>query len=284
MKEPTAPISQEYPANRRAADQPQSGETFRRHRTNIIFDNLSKIANETSPQEALRQAAELASAQEFRAEEAEVEMIKAYDRADKDNLTGLLNRGGFERHAGRRLAFNKKRNRKSALVRIDIDNFKQFNEKNGHKGGDEALREVGNILEKAVRTDDPIARYGGDEYEILLDDINASNSTAVLKRIMGHLAMSQNRKYPDLSFSMGIALAEEEDTLDSLKEKADSAAIALKLAGKHGIGFWGIDDPEIQQTIREQFRGPVLKDANVAFTSTLISSDENDQLPEGKLR
>lgn len=274
MNEPTAAISQES-LNKRAADlQPPQREQFQKQRTTTVFNSFMEIAKQRSPEEALQQAAELAVVQEFRAEDAEKEMVEAYNRAEQDSLTGLLNRAGFERHAGNKFKRNIRKGKPNAVIRIDIDDFKQFNEKNGHEGGDDALIEVSKILMSAVRTDDPIARYGGDEFEIFLDNADSSSSIKVVKRIMAYLAMSQNRKYPDLKFSMGIAMAEAGDTLDSLKRKSDSAAIALKRAGKNGIGFWGVDDPEIQQKTREQFRGPVLKDANVSFTSTLISSDE----------
>ena len=117
------------------------------------------------------------SVEELRAEVARLgdELIRAEwriaeleARADVDPMLDIFNRRGFERELRRSLAFIKRYDAKAALVFIDLDGFKAVNDRHGHAAGDGLLKEVARQLTANVRASDVAARYGGDEFAVIL--------------------------------------------------------------------------------------------------------------------
>ncbi|HQH32100.1 MAG TPA: GGDEF domain-containing protein [Petrotogaceae bacterium] len=129
---------------------------------------------------------------------------------NSDYLTGLYNRRRFENYFEdlTRIAFNKK----FLLLMLDVDNFKRINDKWGHRMGDRALEKCALILKKCFHNDDFIARYGGDEFVVLLEIKNEEDIEAIIRRLK-----SMTAKYPptenqpfEISFSIGHALYPKE--------------------------------------------------------------------------
>ena len=162
--------------------------------------------------------------------------------AELDSLTGLLNRASLE--AQIQLYLDKRNyNQYQALFIIDIDRFKDINDRLGHKQGDEALQSLAVCLKAAFRDDDVVGRLGGDEFAVLMQNIpepalanhKAKQLCALAQRL--HLSSCQD---VSLSISIGIALSPQHGTnFDQLYEHADAA---LYLSKKRGRGTYTVYD------------------------------------------
>jgi diguanylate cyclase (GGDEF)-like protein len=144
--------------------------------------------------------------------------------AMQDALTGLYNRRYLEQIVPALLSDATERQRAPALVFVDIDHFKQINDRFSHLVGDEVLRTVGRILSGFVREGDVSVRLGGDEFVVLFSHVEAQSSTSVVARI--HKAVNEfdwNSVHPGLSVSAsaGLALADSQDTLASWLHRCD---------------------------------------------------------------
>jgi diguanylate cyclase (GGDEF)-like protein len=155
--------------------------------------------------------------------------------ADKDPLTGLLN----HRTIHQRLQSEQERQprdpRPVSLIMIDMDNFKLFNDTYGHPAGDDVLRRVGAVLRRACRTGDAVARYGGDEFLLLLPGTPAPQAVRCAERIHKALARErfrfQNGNIP-IRFSCGVAtFPSDTDSFQQLVPLADSRLYHSKAAG-----------------------------------------------------
>lgn len=152
-----------------------------------------------------------------------------------DTLTGLANRTLFYQISEKFLDFAKRKNSIMGLMFIDVDNFKSINDKFGHETGDRVLIEVANMLKKATRRSDVVARYGGDEFLILLPGINEYNN---YRRIASKIANANNKiTAPDGSeiiilLSIGVSFYPRDgSSIDVLISKADKAMYSVKNAG-----------------------------------------------------
>jgi len=156
--------------------------------------------------------------------------------ADHDPLTGLANRGAFlaacEQHVlARRLAGD---DGDAVVLFCDLDRFKQVNDTHGHEVGDQVLVAVAERLRTAVRDDDLVARYGGDEFTVLLgDDVSPATLTGLVARIQGRLTepIAVGDVTTDVGVSVGIGRGPVADTaVDDLLRLADRAMYDRKPA------------------------------------------------------
>jgi diguanylate cyclase len=158
--------------------------------------------------------------------------------ARTDQLSGVANRKSFEESLTYWLANAERSQQSFALVLCDVDHFKWINDTHGHYAGDCVVGDVGKMLQNCLRGEDFVARYGGDEFVLLLraDDVNAA--VAVSERIR-KTAERHNFKAARLSeqlavtFSMGLAMAQRGDTSEVLLKKADEALYKAKEAGRN---------------------------------------------------
>lgn len=157
-----------------------------------------------------------------------------------DTLTGVANRGGFDRRIEEELARSQRIGFPLSLLLIDVDKFKFVNDTFGHKAGDKVLQTVAKLMSARLRETDFIARYGGDEFVILLPGTSADDSQAVaqgfcdaVKRCGFH---SQGQSV-DVSLSIGIAQMQEGDTSEALFERADAAMYKVKDKGRDGYAI-----------------------------------------------
>jgi diguanylate cyclase (GGDEF)-like protein len=165
-----------------------------------------------------------------------------------DGLTGLLNRDPFfEKLVLRMSAYRKRRDERGfsiAIVMSDIDNFKNFNDRNSHIEGDKLLKELGLILRNSVREEDLVGRYGGEEFVIYLSKISSIEQACqfterVRKTVEGHYFRNQEVQ-PDgnVTMSFGVTVLPSEvidqygvlrqEDLNGLVEEADKALLAAK--------------------------------------------------------
>lgn len=146
--------------------------------------------------------------------------------AKLDSLTGLYNRRPMQDVLKRELSVVKRQEYFLSLAYIDVDDFKQINDKQGHITGDDVLKHLGQIILSCIRQVDTACRYGGDELCIIFPDCNKENANEVCERIIENFS----KKYPDYSLSMGIAEAPPGESIDSesLISKADKKMYLAK--------------------------------------------------------
>ena len=157
------------------------------------------------------------------------------EAAQKDPLTGLYNRAYFESAVRRRVEFAHRRTDTVAVALIDVDRFKEVNDTQGHGMGDLALQQIARLLASQGRETDVIARYGGDEFSLLMPGTSAEAALIVADRIR-HLVEAQNVAGIPLTLSIGIATCPMDATsLPALIELADEAMYRAKDAGGNAV-------------------------------------------------
>jgi diguanylate cyclase (GGDEF)-like protein len=158
--------------------------------------------------------------------------------ASIDPLTGLMNRRAFSQIAERDWARALRGNRRLSMLLIDLDHFKSFNDRYGHKVGDAVLRKVADTLAKEVRLTDVVCRFGGEEFIVLMPDTAANEAALVAERLRVALGALHEDQAPDLPVSASIGVAERslaEAHWEQLVAVADKALYAAKQAGRNRV-------------------------------------------------
>ncbi len=152
-----------------------------------------------------------------------------------DPLTGLANRTLLRDRLEHALARSERERGATAVLFVDLDNFKQVNDVHGHAAGDAALVELGRRLQTAVRPGDTIARIGGDEFVAVCEHVDEESALAVGRRLLEAIRMpfSTSNAQHELSGSIGIALGHAGP--DQLLATADAATYRAKAAGRGRI-------------------------------------------------
>jgi diguanylate cyclase (GGDEF)-like protein len=151
------------------------------------------------------------------------------DRAETDSLTGLRNRGAFDARLDGLL--DGKKVQTCALIMVDLDGFKSYNDRHGHPAGDTALQAVGRAIDSAVRERDLSFRYGGDEFAILLPRTRASQAMQIANRVR-HAIKQHPIVAGTLTASAGVACHPiHADDKAALISAADAALYRAKAAG-----------------------------------------------------
>ncbi len=157
---------------------------------------------------------------ELKEKERIIEKLAYYD-----NLTGVANRSLFYELAEKMLESAKRNNNIMCLMFIDIDKFKSINDKYGHEVGDKAIIKAAEILNDAVRENDIVARYGGDEFLILLSQIKSHEDyKIVMSRIVNNKSNFIVIEGEEIEISMSIGMSfypNDGETIDKLLTKAD---------------------------------------------------------------
>jgi diguanylate cyclase (GGDEF)-like protein len=173
-----------------------------------------------------------------------LEVVSLYDNmkimAVTDGLTGLFNHREFYQSLRRELERARRYRHNLSLLMIDVDDFKQFNDRFGHPAGDFALRKIGELLWKCARTSDVIARYGGEEFAVILPESTPGGALMVAERIKSEVAMHNfilNASEPvHLTVSIGIySSANGDASEDQIVALADEASYLAKKAGKNRV-------------------------------------------------
>ena len=164
---------------------------------------------------------------------------------DLDALTQLLNRRSFQEYAQQRLADT--RLYPMAVLACDIDHFKRINDSWGHKRGDEVLQLVSTTLKDSVRENDLVARFGGEEFVLLLTEISLKDAEAIALRIQRDLRLN-NEVLPSgytLTLSFGISALDSNTPLDQALREADRLLYEAKNAGRDRVHVSGGNYPDI---------------------------------------
>ncbi|MEX2501234.1 MAG: EAL domain-containing protein [Trueperaceae bacterium] len=169
-------------------------------------------------------------------------------RARHDMLTGLVNRYEFERRLDSAIAAARRSGRRHAVLLLDLDQFKVVNDTSGHAAGDALLSRIAAVLEDQVRTNDLVARMGGDEFAVLLDDASLDDARTVGEKIRRRLAREEfvweDRIFP-VTVSIGAAdVSAEDGDVSAVLRRADVACYLAKDAGRDRIHVYAVSDEE----------------------------------------
>lgn len=148
--------------------------------------------------------------------------------AHHDPLTGVANRRLFEQELSRELARAKRRATPLSIVALDLDRFKEYNDEHGHLAGDRLLKSVASAWGHALRSEDLIARFGGDEFVALLPDCPPAEAERVAQRLCSALPLSSLR----CACSTGIAHWDGYESVEDLLLRADEAMYETKNDGR----------------------------------------------------
>lgn len=153
-------------------------------------------------------------------------------RSASDPLTGVLNRRGFGEAYARETARMRRLPRPLSLLAIDLDFFKRVNDLHGHAEGDRVLVEVARMVASVLRESDYVARFGGEEFMVLLPDTDLALAVAVAERIQGMLRSECSSERPACTASIGVAW--QDDPLEGMKDLLDRGDQALYRAKANG--------------------------------------------------
>ena len=170
-----------------------------------------------------------------------LEMQRKYQRfASIDALTGLHNRGWLDDTYDREIKRSERDELPLALIMIDVDHFKNYNDEFGHLSGDQVLVTVADAIRSPLRPNDLVARFGGEEFAVLLPETTVSNARIIAERLREHVAnsdpgMLDNRQLPAVTISLGIAGRQPGYSLDMMIAAADVAMYHAKRNGRNRV-------------------------------------------------
>lgn len=201
-----------------------------------IQESITPICNDAG--DVIKHYGVLKDITEQKQKEKEIEYLAYYDP-----LTGLANRRRFKELASRAIQPGKM----SAVLFIDVDRFKLVNDILGHNAGDQLLSMVSERLSLALRKQDVLSRYSGDEFLIFLPDVDRKNTESIVQKLMASLSepFSLKEQVMFLTASLGISFYPEDgESIDELVKQADTAMYRAKRNGKDRYAFYthGIDE------------------------------------------
>jgi len=163
---------------------------------------------------------------------------KLQSLAITDGLTGLHNHRAFQDYLEEQFQVAMRNKQPLALILMDVDHFKQYNDTYGHQAGDEVLRQVAQILSAHVREGDFVARYGGEEFVIVLPRTDLESAVAVAERLREAVQSAEWRLRP-VTGSFGVAcIRPDMETRQELIEAADQALYQAKKNGRNRVEAW----------------------------------------------
>ncbi len=202
------------------------------HETRIIQLNAQRSRDE------LRATQQRVRESEQRVAELQGELDKASTLVRHDQLTGALNRHGLEEAFAKETARTQRRRTSLCLAILDIDNFKKLNDSLGHDAGDAALIHLITVIKNTMRPTDLVARFGGEEFVILLPDTGLEDSTHALQRLQReltkHYFMHDNQKLL-ITFSAGVTAYQPGEDQAAAIKRADTAMYEAKRTGKNRV-------------------------------------------------
>jgi diguanylate cyclase (GGDEF)-like protein len=157
-----------------------------------------------------------------------------------DSLTGLRNHRAFQESLMNLVQMAERYGQPLSLIMLDIDYFKQFNDRFGHPAGDELLRQVASLLRQSARAYDVVARYGGEEFAILLPNTDLNEAIRVAERLRQQIAAIQN-PYAPITASFGVASYRHGSAPATLLYEADTALYEAKRRGRNRVYAVGRD-------------------------------------------
>jgi diguanylate cyclase (GGDEF)-like protein len=236
-----------------------------KRRLALEVETLKKLSEEKrSSDEALRShyATEI--------DRLQIRLAQSIEEASLDQLTRIANRGRFERALQQWVGAHRTTGLPFVLAMVDVDNFKQINDTFGHPEGDRVLLEISRALAAGVRSTDLVARYGGDEFVIMLAHSTAGQALERVKTLIATLAaitVGQADSGFALTLSVGATEWSVEDEPQDLIARADAAMYQAKRAGKNRV-----------EVVRRQARSRLFHNGRPVLASEDTSAPEEPSL------
>jgi len=174
-----------------------------------------------------------------RMEQQAEELDRTRREAHTDALSGVANRKAFDDKLKLLLGYQRRLGTPFSLLLADLDHFKWINDTYGHQAGDRVIHQLGSLLTSQVRENDFVARYGGDEFALLLANADLDASMKIAERICvetTHINFgAPTSEQTAITLSLGLAVAQTGDTTESLFKRADEALYASKKGGRNQV-------------------------------------------------
>ena len=207
------------------------------------------------------------------------------NQANKDPLTLVWNRQYFEKIVPKRISECIRNTRNFSLLLLDADKFKKINETYGHKIGDKVLIELAAICRNSLREDDIIARFGGEEFAIFLNDTDTRTAAHVAERLVQNIAQAVIKDDEDskikVTVSIGVVSSEKTASFEVLMRQADEALYLAKRSGRNRVAIY--DEQEVKKYQRRKSKSEKQRNIHPIF-----QNEESEEISllgsyEGKL-
>lgn len=205
---------------------------------NLMSDTKGMQVDMQRSRDEMEEARKQVDASENKIKELEAELDKTTSLVHEDFLTGTLNRRGMEDAFAREFARSERTHTPVCVGLLDIDYFKRLNDTYGHDAGDDALVHLVRVVKETLRPTDVIARFGGEEFIIILPDTGVEEGMLTMTRLQRELTkkffLHKNEKVL-ITFSAGIALRQPAESADAIITRADQALYKAKAAGRNRV-------------------------------------------------
>ena len=205
------------------------------------LDEILKIKDQIlkETQKALTQSQSLKQELEDghkKTENLKEQLAQNHTRALLDPLTRLLNRSAFNLKLGEVMRGKDQNAERTALVLVDLDHFREFNDQHGPRVGDRVLRAVASTIQEIVSSSDLVFRYGGEEFVVLLYNTSLDHADVLADRIRRQVKkdylIDKDKKPLKVTISLGITVLQPDDTETTFFERAAQALVSAKEAGR----------------------------------------------------
>ncbi len=163
---------------------------------------------------------------------------KIQRQATSDGLTGLVNHKTFYEILEKELWRSRRYGGQISLIMVDIDNLKKINDTYGHRTGDKVIKEISTKIKECIRQIDTAARYGGDEFAVILPNTSLAEATIVAERMVdavSHTPITWKKEQLILSISVGVGQYDADTTPEDITSRSDQALYAAKKGGKNTV-------------------------------------------------
>lgn len=173
-------------------------------------------------------------------DELRSELDQSLNLSFKDSLTGIYNRRYFDVHIDQIIKDSKNTYSNVCLVMLDIDHFKDINDKYGHQAGDLVLKSVSDVLSHSIREVDLLARYGGEEFVVVFVDVDIEQGFKLSERLRKavedlEIKIPDSKKTIGRTISIGISEHKSNETIEQFIDRADKALYKSKSSGRNKV-------------------------------------------------
>ncbi len=206
--------------------------------TEVMRETRNVQSNALRSRDDLIMARKAVETAQEKIKQLEAELEQLSEKVQEDQLTGTLNRRGLEDAFEREAARADRQESQLCLAILDIDDFKQINDTHGHQTGDDALKYLARMVDETIRPTDIVARFGGEEFVILLPETGMDEAVSVITRLQRNLTKKffmHNNERLLMTFSAGIAQRIPGEIQDAVLARADKALYVAKQTGKNRV-------------------------------------------------
>jgi len=173
---------------------------------------------------------------------ASIGNIKLFEKIQRqaitDGLTGLVNHKTFYEILEKELNRSRRYGGQISLIMVDVDNLKKINDTHGHRAGDKVIKEISRRIKNCVRQIDTAARYGGDEFAVILPNTSLTDATIAAERMVEAVSQTPTtwrKEQIQLSISVGLGQYDADTNPEDITSRSDQALYSAKQAGKNTV-------------------------------------------------